>query len=125
MGRLVEKLGERKLARVGFISSTIGYILLSIIPNPFWIALTGLFTSFGGGVLRPALTSEIAGQVKPNERGRIMGVNQTLQSCAQIVAPLISTTMIQGAALFQWALLPALICFVGIVLASRKHAMAT
>lgn len=124
MGRLVEKLGERKLARVGFISSAIGYVLLSVIPNPFWIALTGLFTSFGGGVLRPALTSEIAGQVKPNERGRIMGVNQTLQSCAQIVAPLISTTMIQGAELFQWALLPALICFFGVILASRKHALA-
>jgi MFS family permease len=121
MGKLVENFGERKVARIGFVSSAIGYGLLSIVPGPFWIGLTGLFTSFGGGILRPALTSEIAGQVEPHERGRIMGVNQTLQSCAQIVAPLLSTTLIQGAALFQWALFPALISLVGFILASRKQ----
>lgn len=124
MGRLVEKLGERKLARLGFACSAVGYVLLAFIPNAFWIGLTGLFTGFGGGVLRPALTSEIAGQVKPNERGRIMGVNQTLQSCAQIVAPLLSTTLIQSAALVQWALFPAAISFVGMILASRKQTLS-
>lgn len=121
MGKLVERFGERKLARLGFISSAIGYILLSIVSTPFWIALTGLFTSFGGGVLRPALTSEIAGHVSPNERGRIMGVNQTLQSSAQIIAPLLSTTLIESSDLVLWALFPALISIIGMSLASRKQ----
>ncbi|MFL5814656.1 MAG: MFS transporter [Bdellovibrionia bacterium] len=121
MGKLVERFGERKLARLGFVSSVIGYILLSVVSNPFWIALTGLFTSFGGGVLRPALTSEITGHVQPNERGRIMGVNQTLQSCAQIVAPLVSTTLIEASDLALWALFPALISIFGVMLASRKQ----
>jgi MFS family permease len=120
MGKLVETFGERKLARLGFVASAIGYTVLSVVATPFWIALTGLFTSFGGGVIRPALTSEIAGQVHPSERGRIMGVNQTLQSCAQIIAPLLSTTLIESSDLVIWALFPATISMIGFILASRK-----
>jgi len=116
IGKLVTKWGERRLALFGFISSCVGYGVLSIIHGPLWIGITGLLTSFGAGVLRPVLTSEISRCVGPHERGAIMGVNQSLQSFAQIIAPLLSTFLIEQAWLMQWAWLPSLISLIGAVM---------
>ena len=124
MGRLVNKFGERKLGMIGFISSFVGYGLLAFIHQPLMILVTGLFTSFGGGVLRPVLISEIAGAVPPQERGRVIGVNQSLQSIAQIISPIVSTALIGGAFIAQWAFFPAVISGVGalLVLAQARKA---
>lgn len=116
MGRLVKKFGERRLALIGFISSFIGYALLAFIHEPLMIGLTGLFTSFGGGVLRPVLISEIAGSVAPQERGRVIGVNQSLQSLAQIVSPIVSTALIGSTFIASWAFFPSLISGLGALL---------
>ncbi|MFX5793317.1 hypothetical protein ABTD98_19815, partial [Acinetobacter baumannii] len=51
VGRLVKLLGERRLAFLSFASCVIGYVALAFIDGPFWIAITGLFTGFGNGLL--------------------------------------------------------------------------
>lgn len=117
IGRLVEKFGERKVAFIGFVSSFIGYGLLSFISDPIMIAITGIFSSFGGGVLRPVLVSQITAEVAPHERGKVIGVNQGLQSIAQIIAPIASTTLISGPFIGAWGLLPALMSLVGAMIA--------
>jgi DHA1 family tetracycline resistance protein-like MFS transporter len=119
IGRVVEKWGERRVTLIGFACCFIGYGLFSFIHEPLWILLIGIFTSFGAGVLRPVLTSEISGKVEPGERGTIMGVNQSLQSAAQILAPMLSTLIIQYANLSVWALFPSLVCLAGVVMVMR------
>jgi DHA1 family tetracycline resistance protein-like MFS transporter len=116
IGRVIEKFGERRVVLFGFLSSVIGYAILGFVNAPIWIAVTGLFTGFGGGVLRPVLVSEIAGQVNPRERGSVIGVNQSIQSLAQIVAPIAGTALIGRSELLQWALLPSCLCAVGAIL---------
>lgn len=113
IGKLVNTLGERKLTMIGFLSAGLGYLMLAFIREPIMIAVTGLFTSFGAGVLRPVLISEISSQVGPTERGRVIGANQALQSVAQIIAPLIGTAIITEKYLGAWALLPAMVSFIG------------
>ena len=113
IGRLVKRFGERRVALFGFFSSLAGYGLLAFIHEPVWIAVTGIFTSFGGGVLRPVLLSEIAGKVGARERGSVIGVTQSIQSVAQIIAPLIGTALIGAAMLRGWALLPAIVSGLG------------
>ena len=126
IGPLVKKFGERHIVLAGFWASLIGYSLLAFVPGPLWIGLTGLFTSFGGGVLRPVLISEIAEQVNPRERGQVIGVNQSIQSLAQIVAPIAGTALIGAHALVAWALVPGALCGVGVilVLARRSQGVA-
>jgi DHA1 family tetracycline resistance protein-like MFS transporter len=124
IGRVVEKWGERRVTLIGFACCFIGYGLFSFIHVPLWIVLTGLFTSFGAGVLRPVLTSEISGRVAPGERGTIMGVNQSLQSSAQILAPMLSTLLIQYANLSVWAFFPSLVCLLGVLIV-MKHLKAS
>ncbi len=116
IGPLVKKFGERRLATIGFLSSFIGYLWLGLISQPLLIMLTGLFTSFGAGVLRPTLTSEIAGSVEPRERGAVMGMTQSIQSIAQIVAPMVSTFLIAKGMLIEWAFVPAMFSLAGATL---------
>ena len=120
IGRLVKRLGESRLVLLGFASSFIGYGLLAFIHAPLWIALTGLFTSFGGGVLRPALLSEIAGKVGPRERGSVIGVNQSIQSFAQIIAPLLGTALIGAGHLPAWAFLSSGMSALGLLLVLNR-----
>ena len=84
IGPLVERLGERRTVVLGFVATFLGYGLLAFVDGPLWIGLTGVFTSLGGGVLRPVLISEVAGGVGPKDRGSVIGVNQSIQSFAQI-----------------------------------------
>ena len=116
IGRLVKRLGERTVVLLGFVTSFLGYGLLAFIHAPLWIAVTGLFTSFGGGVLRPVLISEIAGEVNPRERGSVIGVTQSLQSFAQILAPLLGTALIGALRLSSWALVSTVLSGLGGIL---------
>ena len=126
IGPLVKRFGQRRMVFAGFISSFIGYATLAFAGSPFLLALTGVFTSFGAGVLRPVLLSEITEEVNPRERGRVIGVNQSIQSLAQIVAPILGTALIGAALLPHWALVAGALNFLGIalVLIQRNKAAA-
>ncbi len=129
IGPLVERLGERRTVLLGFASTFLGYGLLAFAHGPLWVGVTGVFTSLGSGVLRPVLISEVAGGVAPKDRGSAIGANQSIQSVAQIVAPLAGTALIGAGLLPEWALLPSALSALGAVLAlrtagSRRHASA-
>lgn len=119
IGPLVERLGERRTVLLGFASTFVGYGLLALAHGPLWVGVTGIFTSLGSGVLRPVLLSEVAGAVAPKDRGSAIGANQSIQSVAQIVAPLAGTALIGARLLPEWALLPAALSALGAVLALR------
>ena len=125
IGRLVNRFGEKRLTQIGFLTSFIGYACLGLIHEPIWIMATGLFTSFGAGVLRPTLTSEISHQAQPHERGMVMGVNQSLQSIALIFAPLVSTAIIGHDLLAYWAWLPSVFSALGLLLIFVMRRRAT
>ena len=116
IGRLVKWQGERRLALAGFASCVLGYVVLSFIHDPIWILLTGLFTSLGNGVIRPVLISEISGNVDRTEQGVVLGLNQSMNSVAQITAPILATYLIGREWLTDWALLPASLCAIALSL---------
>jgi DHA1 family tetracycline resistance protein-like MFS transporter len=103
LGKLVRRFGEAWLVAAGFSSMAIGYGLLAgtyVIPL---LLVAGVFAALGSGILRPALTSLITQQVARNEQGVVLGLNTSLQSVAQIVAPAISGLLIDQGLLATWA----------------------
>jgi len=64
--------------------------------------------------LRPALTSEVSRSAERYEQGTVLGLNQSLQSVGQILAPLASTFLIGHRLLAHWAWFPAAICMLGL-----------
>ena len=119
IGRLVQRFGEVKLITAGFIASVIGYATLGLAGSIAVLLIAATFSSFGNGVLRPALTSLITQNVSRDEQGVVLGLNQSLLSVAQIVAPMIAGALIDRGQLTAWAMLAAAVAAVAVVLNRR------
>ena len=128
-GALVRRLGEVRLVTLGFLGAAIGAgIFLFTYGVPvLLVAMT--VSSFGTGILRPALTSLITQQVSRNEQGVVLGLNQSLLSLAQIVGPAIAGALIDAGRLQLWAVASGASFFLALLLnlrarESRAHAAA-
>jgi MFS family permease len=120
-GALVRKLGEVRLVTVGFLSAAVGYALLGFSFGLALLLVAAGLSSFGTGVLRPALTSLITQQVSRNEQGVVLGLNQSLLSIAQIAGPAIAGALIDAGHLTLWALWAALIMALALLLNFRAR----
>jgi MFS family permease len=124
LGRLVKRFGERALARAGFFSAAAGMAAIAFVARvPLLIPL---FTAiaFGTGVLRPALTSLITRETDKREQGVVLGLAQSLNSIAQILAPLLAGFLIGRGRLGAWALTAAGVSALGFTLISLSRRAA-
>lgn len=113
IGRLVKWLGERRLVWSGFLAASIGFALLGFTYHlPALLAVSAI-SSYGTGVLRPAVTSLITQQVGRREQGVVLGLTQSLTSVSQIVAPIMAGLLIDRGLLEAWALAAAGTTFIG------------
>jgi len=124
IGRLVDRFGEWKLVRAGFVCSVIGYVALGFTYTLPMLLVVSALTSFGGGVLRPALTSLITQQTDRTEQGSVLGLTQSLMSVSSIVAPFVAGLLIDHHWLLAWALMPAVANALGLLLPKPVHTPA-
>jgi multidrug resistance protein len=120
IGLLVRRVGEWPLGRVGFALSTIGFGILAFTFDIPLLLAVGAITSIGTGLLRPVLTSLITQKTDRSEQGTVLGLTQSLQSIASIVAPLISGLLIEHGNLESWAILAAVFSGIGLLLPHSK-----
>jgi MFS family permease len=120
-GSLVRRIGEVRLVTLGFLTAAVGYALLGFTSGIALLLVAAGFASFGNGVLRPALTSLITQQVSRNEQGVVLGLNQSLLSVGQIVAPALAGALIDAGHLTLWALWAALVMAVALLLNLRAR----
>ena len=121
-GALVKRIGEVRLVTLGFAAAALGYGLLGFSFGVAALLVAASFASFGTGVLRPALTSLITQQVSRREQGVVLGLNQSLLSIAQIVAPAIAGALIESGHLTGWALWAAAVLGFALLLNVRARA---
>jgi DHA1 family tetracycline resistance protein-like MFS transporter len=114
--RLENILGQKKLIFLGFITMSAGYFFVGEITTIPLLLAALVFNSFGSAVLRPSITSAITKVVPKDQQGAILGVTQSLQSVAQIIAPLIGGYLIGVGQLTGWAWVCSMIAFVGILI---------
>ncbi len=116
IGRLVKAIGEMTLVRTGFFFACAGLAALGFTYNlPLLLVVTAIASS-GLGVVRPALTSLITQKASRAEQGVVLGLTQSLNSIAAIVAPAVGGLLIDHALLAGWALLGAAICGAALLL---------
>ncbi|HZR07355.1 MAG TPA: MFS transporter, partial [Myxococcales bacterium] len=120
-GALVRRIGEVRLVTIGFAAAAAGYALLGFSFGVAALLVAATFSSFGTGVLRPALTSLITQQVTRSEQGVVLGLNQSLLSIAQIVAPAIAGALIESGYLISWALWAAVVLGFALLLNLRAR----
>lgn len=124
IGRLVKWLGERKLVWTGFAANTVAYALLAWTRTLGQLLGASTISSYGNGVIRPAVTALITHQAGKREQGVVLGLTQSLTSISQIVAPLIAGALIDRELLAVWALAVAGVAFCGMMASVRQPAPA-
>jgi MFS family permease len=138
LGRLVKRFGESRLALAGFIALVIAHIALGFTMVLPLLIVTTTIASFGNGMLRPVLTSEITQQVGRHEQGVAIGISGSLSSLAMTIAPPVGGSLLSLAGsvdhldavwLQIWTLVPATAAALGLVAAlvrrARKRAAAS
>lgn len=114
IGRLVKRFGEHKIVWAGFFSSTLGFTALAFTYNIPALLVVAAVASAGSGVLRPAITSLITQRASRSEQGVVLGLNQSLNSMCQIVAPFFAGLLIEQGWLPAWALMAAVVSLLGL-----------
>lgn len=107
IGRLVKIFGERNLVRAGFFCGMIGLAALGFTYGIPLLLVVAAVASSGMGAIRPALTSLITQQASRSEQGVVLGLTQSLNSIAAIVAPAVGGLLIDHSLLRPWALVAA------------------
>ena len=114
--KLVNILSREKLLIVGQILLIIAFSQIIFIESGvFMYVIMGLF-SLGAGSIRPTLTSEISIRTDLTNRGKIMGVADSLQSVSQVIAPLIGGFIIERIFPGSLGILSFLILFPSIIM---------
>ena len=109
IGKLVKRIGEPKLATIGFASGAVGLSILGFTHEVPGLLVAAAISAFAMSSVRPVLTSLITQHARRDEQGVVLGLTQSLMSIAQIVAPVIAGFLIQHRFLTSWALFGAAI----------------
>lgn len=120
IGRLVKRLGERTLVWTGFAVTAVAHTWLAWTYTIPMLVANMTLGSYGSGVLRPALTAQITQRAGRREQGVVLGLTQSLTSVSQIIAPIISGTLIDRGNTVGWALSVAFVAFLGMIASFRK-----
>jgi DHA1 family tetracycline resistance protein-like MFS transporter len=115
IGRLVRTFGELTLVRAGFFLGMVGLAALGFTYSVPLLLLVAALSSSGTGVIRPALTSLITQKADRSQQGVVLGLTQSLNSIAAIVAPAIGGLLIDHSLLAGWAVTAAGICGVALL----------
>jgi MFS family permease len=117
IGRLVKKYGEPPLIVAGFVAASSAYVILGLAYTITMLVLVAIISAFGNGVLRPVLTSRITQVAGRHEQGVAIGISGSLSSLAMMMAPPTGGALITANHLLGWALVPATVTAIGLVVA--------
>ncbi|MFC7291205.1 TCR/Tet family MFS transporter [Hirschia litorea] len=93
IGPVLKKFGAAKTVWIGISVSVLCYIGYAFADLP-WIVYMIIPISALGGLTMPALNSITSGQTAKNAQGELQGAQSSLQSLAQIIAPLMMTQVL-------------------------------
>ena len=95
IARLLRAMGENSLLVTGIVSMTISMITIAFSAEYLFVFAPLIFLAYGTGVSRPILTSQLTNSVTQKETATILGVNNSLNSIAQIITPIAGGFIIQ------------------------------
>jgi MFS transporter, DHA1 family, tetracycline resistance protein len=120
IGRMAQRLGEERLALLGFAAMAAGYCLLGAAYDlPVLLVLVAI-TAFGSAVTRPSITTLLTRSVGRNEQGTTLGVSQSLASVSQIVGPIAAGWLIERGQLAAYGLTAGAFAAAGVLIGLQK-----
>ena len=93
LGRLVDKLGEPRLSRLGMVLLAVGLGGLPLARNLGMLALFVAFIPLGTAFTFPCVTAMLSRVTDARDRGLFMGVQQTFGGAARVIFPVLMGTL--------------------------------
>lgn len=119
--RLSARYGDARLVTAGFFFSVVGYAVLGVSDTVVLLLACTTASAFGHGFIRPALTARVTHAVERHEQGVVLGLTQTMQALAMVIAPPIGGLLIEEGQLFWWAATSAIVSAGALALAARTR----
>jgi MFS family permease len=88
LGKLVDRLGEARLSRVGMVLLALGLAGMPLSPNLAVLAIAVAMLPLGTAFTFPCVTALLSRVISPADRGLYMGLQQTFGGVSRIIAPL-------------------------------------
>ena len=113
LGWVLNFLKERKIIAIGFMGMALGYTLMGF-SRELWIFMF-VFTLgvFGHALSRPSLLGMISKEANEEDQGLALGLGQSLQAVAQVIAPAISGYLIGISQLSAWGVAAGFFALLG------------
>ena len=97
VGRLVGRMGERRVMIIGLIGTAAGLLLVAASFD-LWVLLIGLaLLSVASGLVFSTTTAMISLAAGEREQGMVLGLSASVGGAARIGAPLLATVLFQHA----------------------------
>ncbi|MNH97310.1 Tetracycline resistance protein, class B [compost metagenome] len=113
-GKMVEKLGEKKLIQLCLIAGVVFAVVSTMVSSFFAVLLVTSFIFLAFDLLRPALTTYLSKSAE-KEQGFIAGMNSTYTSLGTIVGPALGGILFDVNINYPY-LFAAFIMFIGLVI---------
>lgn len=101
LGKLADRLGRSTVMFPGVFVSLVGAALVAFTPNLFTVTLGTFLVGIGWAAANVSATAYLADQVTTNERGRAIGLNDSLAGVSTVFAAFVTGPLI------EWYGLPA------------------
>lgn len=88
LGKLVDRLGEARLSRVGLVLLSAGLATMPLAPNLAVLAIAVAMLPLGTAFTFPCVTALLSRVIGAADRGLYMGLQQTFGGVSRIIAPL-------------------------------------
>jgi DHA1 family tetracycline resistance protein-like MFS transporter len=95
IARILQTLNEKRTLVTGTIAMSISMLTIALSTEYLIVFVPLIFLAYGTGVSRPILTSKLTNSVTQKETATLLGVNNSLNSVAQIVTPIVGGFIIQ------------------------------
>ena len=122
--RFLPKIGEYKMALLGVILMTIGFVLIALTGNhtlpasALWYILP--VVTIGFSAVTPSLQSLLSQSAADDEQGAVLGTGQSLSSLARILGPYIGIQLLDVSAATPYFAGAGLMVIGGLAVASIR-----
>ena len=126
--RFLPKIGEYKMALLGVVLMTLGFVLIALTgnrtlpPSALWYILP--IVTIGFSAVTPSLQSLLSQSASDDEQGAVLGTGQSLSSLARILGPYIGIQLLDVSAATPYFAGAGLMVLGGVAVASIRSKAA-
>jgi MFS family permease len=117
-GRLVDRVGPAWTLRIGLGAVAVGMAAMAAASQWWLLVVAVALLGVGQAMAAPSISSLVAAQAQPDQRGRVMGTQEAASALARVLGPVAATSLFGGVSVSSPFLMAAVMTVATLLLAS-------